>query len=292
METNLLKAIINIDTFHNTNLSNYSENYLIGINIVGAQLEFFLKDALEDAFNLPQDKKELQYTDYFSYLGSQNNPPDMIIKGSDAIEVKKSTSYSSSVPLNSSPPKNKLHVKDIRISNACRQCEEEPWVEKDIFYAMGIVPEEKGKKSQNILSKLFFIHGLCYCADHELYNKVHEEFNEAITEIADHNHYEMADSHELGRLKRIDPLGRTIFRMRGMWEIESPFRIFSDYTPNNSANIFELTALLTQKKYDQFPLADKKKLEQHKNIEIKKVQILDPNNPAKKIPSVVITLAW
>src|SRR3989344_4160831 len=134
---NILSAISNIVSFGTYNLKSYASTYLIRINAVGEQLEFYVKDAIADSLKLSQDKKETAYAKVFSYLGNQNNPPDMIIKNSDAFEIKKIENAKSSLALNSSPPKDKLLSSDIRITNACRNCEKDKWTEKDLFYIVG-----------------------------------------------------------------------------------------------------------------------------------------------------------
>jgi len=123
MANNILSAINNIVSFKTYDLRGYASTYLIRINAVGEQLEFYIKDAIANSLKLPQYEKEIVYAKVFSYLGNQNNPPDMIIKNSDAFEVKKIESPRSSLALNSSPPKDKLLSSDIRITNTCRNCE-------------------------------------------------------------------------------------------------------------------------------------------------------------------------
>src|SRR3989344_9023391 len=123
MANNILRAILNIVTFGNNDLKSYASTYLNRINAVGEQLEFYVKDAIASSFSLPQTKKQAAYTQVFSYLGNQNNPPDMIIKNSDAFEIKKIESFTAALALNSSPPKDRLRAEDIRITEACRKCE-------------------------------------------------------------------------------------------------------------------------------------------------------------------------
>ena len=45
-----------------------------------APYKFFIKDSLAGSLDLPQNRKDAAYSKVFSYLGNQNNPPDMIIK--------------------------------------------------------------------------------------------------------------------------------------------------------------------------------------------------------------------
>ena len=58
---NILSAISSIISFGSFDLKNYASTYLIRINAVGEQLEFYIKDAIADSLNLPHSKKENSY---------------------------------------------------------------------------------------------------------------------------------------------------------------------------------------------------------------------------------------
>ena len=109
-ETNLLIAISNLVKNPITNLvSHYRASNRA--NSMGDALEFYVKDLFcnslnEDSF---QKKNEI-YSKYFSYIGNQNNPPDIIIKQGDAIEVKKIESLRSGIAFNSSYTKDKFLI--------------------------------------------------------------------------------------------------------------------------------------------------------------------------------------
>lgn len=137
MSPNVLSAIANIADFKTNDLKGYSSTYLIRINAVGEQLEFYVKDAVCNSFKQAQLQKEQKYREVFSLLGNQNNPPDAIIRGGDAFEIKKIQSLKSSIALNSSAPKDMLHRDDFRITEACRKCEGGNWTTKDLFYVVG-----------------------------------------------------------------------------------------------------------------------------------------------------------
>lgn len=78
-------------------------------NRVGDALEFYIKDLFCNSLNENDlEKKNEIYGKYFSYIENQNNPPDIIVKQGDAIEVKKIESLRSGIALNSSYPKDKL----------------------------------------------------------------------------------------------------------------------------------------------------------------------------------------
>lgn len=88
MDTNILKAIINIK-----NLSVYDMKAIYPpksemstanrIQNVGKGLETFIKDAFSNSFN--EIDKSYFHSNYFSYVGNANNPPDSMLKGGDAI---------------------------------------------------------------------------------------------------------------------------------------------------------------------------------------------------------------
>ena len=282
MATNILRAILNITSFKNNNLKSYASAYLNRINAVGEQLEFYIKDAIASSFKLTQAQKQAAYSKVFCYLGNQNNPPDMIIKNSDAFEVKKIESPFAVLALNSSPPKDKLRAEDLRITDACRKCEPLAWKEKDLFYVVG---NAKG----GIVNSLFFIQGACYAADHKVYDKVHEPIKKEVDSVLDALGLEKGETAELGKVRKVDPLGITELRIRGMWSIENPLRVFEDFCSLEDGNKLNLFVLMRKEKYLSFPKEDIRDLENNKNISVKDVKVRNPNNPAKLIESKLIT---
>ena len=122
--TNILKAIKNI-----------VENPIIQVrdfysgrnraNSVGEALENYVKDVFANSFNEQEAERNLKFNEAFSYLGNQNNPPDIILRNGDAIETKKVQSLTSALALNSSYPKSKLYVESPMLTQACKKCEKE-----------------------------------------------------------------------------------------------------------------------------------------------------------------------
>lgn len=147
---NLLQAI---KTVVNNPISNLLSHYKgkNRINNVGNALEVWVKDIFADTLNeTDESKKVVRYSNVFSYIGNQNNPPDLMLKNGDAVEVKKIESVNSGIPLNSSYPKSKLSSDSPMITRNCRQCED--WQEKDLIYIIGVV-------NNNALKRLWFICG-------------------------------------------------------------------------------------------------------------------------------------
>lgn len=282
--TNLLIAIKNIVENPITDIiplykgSNRANN-------MGDALEEYVKDIFCDSLNKNNQEKNEIHNQNFSYLGNTSNPPDIIIRDGDAIEVKKIEGLSNDIALNSSYPKNKLYADDQRITKDCKDCESTTWEQKDIIYSVGVAPKEINK-----LKVLWFVYGDCYAADREIYKRIANKISNGISEIPD---VELTKTKELAKVKKVDPLGITNLRVRGMWHIENPIKVFKDFAPVNKEHEFTVNAILLEEKYLSFPELDRKILEnlQNDNFKIQNVKIKSPNNPAKLLKAKLISYA-
>ncbi len=281
---NILTAIANIASFKENNLRDYATKYLIRINAVGDRLEYYVEDAIAGTFKKNQKEKEEEYKNIFSYQGSQNHPPDDIIKGGDAFEIKKIEGIKNSIALNSSPPKSTLLSTDTRITAECKNCEEE-WKEKDIFYTIGSV-------QKNIIKYVFFVQGKCYSADHSIYDNLHSPLKEEISSILEAKKLQSKKTVELGGIENTDPLGITSLRIRGMWNMKNPLEVFSEIINFDKKKDFSLFALMEIEKYNSFPEEDRKNIEENKEITIEEVKIKNPNNPKENINAKLITFSF
>ena len=279
MKTNILKGLINLI---NNPITNLEFHYVAKnrANGMGEALEFYIKDLFCGTFEENDTKKRNEiYSKFFSYLGNQNNPPDIIIRDGDSIEVKKIESFGSGIALNSSYPKDKLYADSPMITQACRDCEN--WREKDIIYVIGVV------SGQNKLRSLWFVYGDCYAADKEIYERIKDKISQGIDEISG---VEFSKTKELGRVNKVDPLGITCLRIRGMWHIDNPAKVFQYLAEIDESKEFTVNALMLKEKYDSFLENDRKKLESIKrnNFEILDVEIKSPNNLAHLLNAKLI----
>jgi len=283
MATNLLQAICN--------LAKYKDNDLKSIykgsnraNIMGEALEYYAKDLFCDTLNEKDiDKKDKKHSQHFCYIGNQNNPPDFIIKDGDAIEVKKIETFGSSLALNSSYPKAKLYADSPMITTACKKCE--TWDCKDIIYLVGVIRENK-------VRLMWFVYGDCYAADKEIYERIR---NAIIGGLKEMKGVALSETDELGRVNKVDPLGITYLRIRGMWGIENPAKVFDYITKDYKENNFTAYAVIRGDKYNAFPKSDRDALEEAnktKSLRIDDVEIKDPNNPARYIKAKLIKVAF
>lgn len=282
--TNLLIALTNIVENPIVDLLSFYKGSNRA-NSMGDALETYIKDVFCNSLELTNGEKDKLYSQNFSYLGNQNNPPDIIIKNGDAIEVKKIESLSSAIALNSSYPKDKLHIDDTRITNECKTCEGSTWENKDIIYAVGVAPKGTDK-----LKALWFVYGDCYAAKRDIYQRIADKISNGISEIPD---VELVETNELAKVKKVDPLGITDLRVRGMWHIENPIKVFQDVAHINGENNFTVNTLLLTDKYNSFPEKDRKKLEslQNGNFKIQDIEIKSPNNPAQLLKAKLISYA-
>ena len=95
------------------------------------------------------------------------------------------------------------------ITNSCKHCEDDigGWIEKDLIYFVGNV-------KKNNLKCLTIVYGNCYSASGEIYSKIKNKIKCVIEEI---DSLEFIHTNEIGKLKKVDPLGITDLRIRGMW---------------------------------------------------------------------------
>lgn len=270
---NLLEAIFNISQLKELTVKDiaFGNNRATS---VGDGLESFVKDAFTNTFNEQDKKVRLEkYKNAFSYQGSSRTPPDLMLKGGDAIEVKKTESLTTELQLNSSHPKSKLFSTSSLINKHCVNCE--AWIEKDFIYAVGHIP--KGSK---ILSSLWFIDGSIYAADEEVYLSLKETLTDNIEATPN---IDFSPTNEIGRVNFVDPLRITNLRIRGMWLLQSPYKVF-DYVHDYDANKkFQSITILPLVKYNSFPQKSKDKLEAVNSISITEIEVQDPNNPVNMI---------
>jgi hypothetical protein len=275
--TNILEAIINIVNNPIIEIKNHYSGRN-SANNVGEALETFVKDAFANTINSKNEQERItKYNDVFSWLGNQNHPPDIMIRNGDAIEVKKTQSANSDLALNSSYPKSSIQSNSTMITQECRECEN--WTEKDLIYCVGHTNDES-------LHSLWMVYGNIYAAKHETYQIIKQKITLGINEIPN---IELAETNELGRVNRVDPLGITNLRIRGMWQIQNPRRVFN-YLHTSSNSMFELVTIIPSSKYDSFPNESKKRIESLKNpnLVINNIKVRDPNNPANLIDAKFI----
>ena len=248
-------------------------------NNAGDTLEEYVKDIFANSFNMSAPSRMEHISRVFSYLGNNSNPPDAMLRNGDAIEVKKIETDAATLALNSSYPKHTLLSSSPMISTACKTAED--WTEKDLIYVVGVV-------KANTLKHLSMVYGLDYCASDECYSRIKRTIKAGVESISG---VEFAESRELGRINRVDPLGITYMRVRGMWAIETPWKVFSYVYSRDMSKNLTFMCLINFIKWELFPNRDELVLLAKKvpSLMIQDVKIKDPDNPAKLNKAKLIT---
>jgi len=142
-------------------------------------------------------------------------------------------------------------------------------------------------QKNNKLQTLWFIYGNCYAAGKEVYERIRNKISSGINELKD---VEFSETKELGRVNKVDPLGITYLRIRGMWHIENPIKVFNYVAGVDRKNGLTVNAIILKEKYNSFPVADRKNLENifNSNFNISDIKIKSPNNPAKLLDAKLI----
>ena len=268
---NIINAIINLVN----NPINHLTDYYQGrnrANNTGDALEEYVKDIFANSFELPEGTRLEKISEVFSYLGNNSNPPDAMLKDGDAIEVKKIESFGSALALNSSYPKHTVKANSPMISKACKEAE--TWEEKDIIYIVGVVD-----KTTNNLRHLCMVYGLDYCASEECYNRIKTTIKNGVESIPG---VEFSESRELGHINQVDALGITYLRVRGMWGIENPLKVFKYVYERNINADFSLMCIINDQKWNSFEnrqeLIDLSTMID--SLIIDDIKIKNPDNPA------------
>lgn len=241
-------------------------------NNAGDALEEYVKDLFAGTFGIVEEKDRIRkVSEVFSYLGNDSNPPDAILMNGDAIEVKKIESNNSALALNSSYPKHKLYIDSPMISKACKEAED--WTEKDMIYTIGIV-------QSNQLRHLCMVYGLDYCASVETYERIKKTIKLGVEAIPN---IELAETKELGKLNKVDPLGITYLRIRGMWGIENPWKVFDYVYKRDFDKKFNFMCIINEKKWNTFTnTSDLISLSNYvSSLIITDVEVKNPDNPAQ-----------
>ena len=131
------------------------------------------------------------------------------------------------------------------------------------------------------------VYGDCYAASSEVYERVRNKISGGVNELPG---VEFSETNELGRVNKVDPLGITYLRIRGMWGIEHPNKVFNYAVKYDKSKKFRLFALMKEEKYNSFPKADREAIEgiKAKSFLTSNIEIKSPDNPAKLMPAKLI----
>ena len=159
------------------------------------------------------------------------------------------------------------------ITSICKNCEEN-WTEKDICYVIGNI-----YKNQSIKS-IWFVCGDCYSANPKIYTRIKDSITNNIRELD----IELSQTNEIAKIKKVDPLGITDLRVRGMWSTKHPSKVFNYITTKNITPYIKV--IMLSEKFYSFDNAIRHELS--KKTTIKEIKIQNPNNPAHLMEGILI----
>ncbi len=251
-------------------------------NSAGDALEEYIKDLFAGTHGMSEQSKLQGIAEVFSYLGNASNPPDAMLKGGDALEVKKIENPDATLALNSSYPKHKLYADSSMISTACKNAEQ--WKEKDMLYIVGVV-------QKNTLKHLCMVYGSDYCASAETYERIKNTIKDGVESMPN---IEFSPTKELGRVNKVDPLGVTYLRIRGMWGIENPWNVFKYVYKRDMKKEFNFMCIINEEKWNSFDNTEEflAKVSQGNTLCIEDVRVKNPNNPAQLNNAKLITFCF
>jgi hypothetical protein len=221
----------------------------ISINSAGERMEYFIKDLLAKSINKESaDEKAAEHKKYLSWLGSQNHPPDLMIRDGPAIEVKKSRGKHRKLQLNSSTPRIKLRADMDRVNSDCANCED--WSEKDMVYALG------SRVSKSNVGFIWVVYGDCWCDKSEVYKEVTDDLEEAIEESPPTNGTLDMSGNEIAKVRDVGSGMGAEHRTRSMWSIGHPAKMFSQYIENYEQKLDDGKPMFVVMPVEKFESAD------------------------------------
>jgi len=268
--TNIIEAVCNI-----IEAESYQVQSRTGetnpANAMGNSLEDYIKDAYANTLIATPDKRKEAYLRSFSWLGSKNNPPDLMVKGGEAVEVKKTQSALSSLALNSSYPKAELFSDSPMITKECRDSEQ--WTKKPLVYAVGHIDDK-------VLKSLWLVYGNTFAAEAQTYERIKKAISSGIKTIPE---IDFSETNELGRVNELDPIGVTNLRIRAMWQLDNPRKIFQALHETDDDRTFELVAIIPLDQWKAFPQKSIQRIEaiNDYNLSISDAKVKDPNDVAR-----------
>ena len=286
---NVINAICNLISLTETRgaplrlSSRGAGRYTNAINSVGESFEDFIRHSFAGSFGLSDEEKARRWASVYSYIGGQNNPPDLMLRGGDAVEIKKIESIGGSIQLNSSMPEQVLRRDNPMLTNECRNSE--IWDEKPLLYVVGTV-------KQSLLTHISMVYGSEFCSTEANYRELRDQI---ANEIASLDHISLVDSREIAHVNNIDPLNITSLRVRGMWIIDNPINIFNFVysRPNNC--VFSLMFLVSRAQWNNY-VNNGQLINLANNLnrgverlKIEDCRIKDPCNPQRFKDGVLVT---
>ncbi|MBC8135791.1 MAG: NgoPII family restriction endonuclease [Fibrella sp.] len=231
------------------------------INGEGDALDISLQNAFA---SIPPDTPRSQRIELLAaslvYLGNPTNPPDMMLRNGDAVQILRVPRDSLHLQLNSAYAMQKLYPTYPGLTSSARNCE--PWSERDMIYAIGV---EESRR----LTTLWMIYGDCFAPSNAT--------------------FERNSGDEL----RIYSPETKAFYLPGRGSITNPIRLLTAAFNTQSVN-FEseprLVAVMRAEKYLSLPEPDRTAIENASGIEVHSVNLQNPEDTTQPLATKLLVL--
>ena len=256
----------------------------------------YVKNIFSDSFHLKNNISELKRSWYetFSFIGSQVETPDLMLRNGDAVEVKtillRQNDTEESIPaknilLSNVPPMKFLYQNAPLISDNCRYfMHRENIFRKDIIYVVGVVKEKR-------LCCLSMVYGRDYCAANDYYNKIRKDIKKLYEKEKKIIHDNLETKKELARIMNFDPLGLTQVRLNANWYIANPWKAFNDIYQLSTNATFDFFCIINWEKWATLGNTDELLWfsQRFPQLKILPVKIKNPDNTDELRNAVLIT---
>ena len=131
------------------------------------------------------------------------------------------------------------------------------------------------------------VYGDVYCANNDCYLKLWSKIKGSIMETKD---IDFTNTKELAHINAVDPLGITYFRVRSMWGIQNPWKVFHYLCTIDTTKQFNFMCIISQRKWNTFNNAIQLEMLSKTNqaLAVFDNTVYDPDNPANLINVKVI----
>ena len=252
-----------------------------GVSRAGEGLELWVKHFLAGTIgHADEEVIKAVWDERFSFHGGVNNPPDVMMKKSIAAEVKKTEKESGALQLNSSWPIRTLLLADSHITQDCRDAE--AWTEKPFLFVVGRV-----NPSTKSIVALWIVDGRCLADNESVYGSLMAEAQASMLTLGGDT------TKEIGRFNSVDSLQRTALRVRPMFALEHPAKIFENIFEAQGDHGFILNVLIPTDSFYEFSDDQRHDLSNpSRGLQVREVPIPDPTDKAKRMNATLISGHW
>jgi hypothetical protein len=127
---------------------------------------------------------------------------------------------------------------------------------------------------------------LDYCASEDCYARIKTTIKNGVESISG---VEFAESKELGHINRVDPLGITYMRVRGMWGIYNPWSVFDYVYKRDMTKQFNFMCIINMEKWNTFTNTSLIENINVSGFSLKDIKVKNPDNPAQLRSAKLIT---